>query len=264
MAPTGAESVNEGTQPWGRFAPPPLWADVAVIAALSIEVADLVDQLRGKRRYQAASMAVLEGELKGKIVVVGVCGVGREAARRGAEILLAGHHPRWLVSAGFAGALNPALARNDAVLAHEIVGLDGSILPVAIPDVLDGRARWHRGRLLTVDRLITTAAEKAQLWQTFQADVVDMETAAVAQLCAERSARFLSARVVSDDAHGDLAPEIADLLSRSGSYRVGAALRSLWRRPASLKDFWRIHEHALEAGGRLARLVAHAVESLPA
>lgn len=263
MEPRGADAERVRARPMGKVAPAPVPADIAVVAALSIEVGDLIDQLTGVRRYLVASMPVLEGELKGKIVVVGVCGVGRQAARRGTEILLAGHRPRWVVSAGFAGALNPALARNDIVLPHEIVSLEGSCVTVAVPEGLLGGFRGRRGRLLTVDRLITTAAEKGDLAQSQGADLVDMETSAVAQVCGERSVRFLSARVVSDDARGDLAPEIADLLSHSGSYRVGAALRALWKRPASLKDFWRIHEQALEASDRLARLVVHCIESLP-
>ncbi len=263
MEPTDSDSKHVTDHPAGMVAPPPIAADVAVVAALSIEVGDLIDQLKGVRRYLAASMPVIEGDLGGKIVVVGVCGVGRKAARRGTEILLAGHRPRWVISAGFAGALSPALARNDVVLPHRILDLEGQSLPIDVPEGLLARCRSHRGRLLTVDHLIATAAEKAQLAQTHGADLVDMESSAVALACSERSVRFLSARVVSDDSRGDLAPEIADLLAQSGSYRVGAALRALWKRPSSLKDFWRIHEHAIEAGDRLARLVAHCVESLP-
>ena len=89
-----------------------------------------------------------------------------------------------------------------------------------------------------------------------------METSAVAALCGERAVRFLAIRVISDDARADLPAEIASLLTRSGSYRVGAALRAIWHRPSSLKDFWTLHEHAQEAADRLAAFTAGAIERL--
>jgi adenosylhomocysteine nucleosidase len=40
-------------------------------------------------------------------------------------------------------------------------------------------------------------------------------------------------------------------------------MRALWRRPSSLKDFWRLYERALEAADRLARCILRCVEELP-
>jgi adenosylhomocysteine nucleosidase len=70
-------------------------------------------------------------------------------------------------------------------------------------------------------------------------------------------------RVISDDARSDLPPEVATLLTRSGSYRVGAALRAIWNRPSSLKDFWTLHERALEAADHLARFLTVCLDDLP-
>ena len=86
---------------------------------------------------------------------------------------------------------------------------------------------------------------------------------AVAAACAERLVRFLAIRVVSDDARTTLPREVASLLTKSGSYRVGAAVRAIWNRPSSIKDFWTLHEHALQAADRLAQFVACCVRELP-
>ena len=101
-----------------------------------------------------------------------------------------------------------------------------------------------KGRLLTVDRPVVRASEKEELRRTYQADLVDMESSAVAAVCDEKLIRFLSLCVISDDAKGDLPSEVTSLLSRHGSYRVGAAMRAVWRRPSSLKDFWTLYERA--------------------
>jgi adenosylhomocysteine nucleosidase len=75
--------------------------------------------------------------------------------------------------------------------------------------------------------------------------------------------RFLAVRIVSDDARAELPPEVATIMTKSGSYRVGAALRALWNRPSSLKDFWALHEQALESADRLAGFLEHCLDGLP-
>jgi len=236
---------------------------VGIVAALPIEVGDLIDRLQRIRKYHSATVPMIEGEYAGRIVVVAIGGVGRAAARRATDLLVAGHQPRWLVSAGFAGALNPTFARNDLVLAHEVIDPEGHRFPVVIPPALgDGQGHLH-GRLLTVDRIILEPEQKQELRRGFEADLVDMESSAVAALCSQKMVRFLSVRVISDDAGTALPREVATLLSHTGSYRVGAAIRALWQRPASLKDFWMMHERALESSDRLAKFLVRCLDELP-
>jgi adenosylhomocysteine nucleosidase len=262
---SGSQSSGEASPGSGfaRVAPAPVPVDVGVVAAMSLEVGYLIDRLTDVRKYAGPRYTVIEGECAGKVVALVVAGLGREAARQGARHLLEGHRPRWIVSAGFGGALDPALKRNDVVLAREVLDLEGHryAIDVSVPPAGSGPA-FRAGRLLTVDRIIRTAAEKAELRGRYEADLIDMETAGVAALCAERAVRFLSLRVISDEATVDLPAEVAALLTRSGSYRVGAAVRAIWKRPSSLKDFWALHEHAQEAADRLAAATAAAIGAL--
>jgi adenosylhomocysteine nucleosidase len=234
------------------------------VAALSIEVGALLGRFAHMRTYHGPRHTVFEGECGGKRTALLVAGPGRAAAQRGAELLLAGHRPRWIVSAGFAGALDPALARDDLVLATEVVDLDGGhfAIDLSVPEAAQGQ-RISSGRLLTVDAIVRTAAEKAGLRARFGADLVDMETSAVAALCGGRGIRFLSVRVISDEAHTDLPPEVLSVLGRTGSYRLGAALGALWRRPSSFKELWALREHALSAADRLAVLTPGILARLP-
>jgi adenosylhomocysteine nucleosidase len=246
-------------------APAPAPADVGIVAALPIEVSDLVEGLTKVWKYQSPALPVpvIEGEHGGKIVAVATGGAGRPAARRAAELLITGHRPRWIISAGFAGALNPAFSRNDLVLADEVIDQHGEqyILDQP-PEVLTGSS-YKKGRLLTVDRPVLRSHDKADLRRAFSADLVDMESSAVVSTCRERDIRCLSIRVISDEAHVDLPDEIAGLLNIQGSYRMGAVLRAVWHRPSSLKDLWKLYEHALEAAGRLAKFISQCLDALP-
>jgi adenosylhomocysteine nucleosidase len=69
--------------------------------------------------------------------------------------------------------------------------------------------------------------------------------------------------VISDDARTDLPRELAAFLSHGGGYRFGAAMRAVWQRPASIKEFWTLYERALEAADRLARCIVRCLPELP-
>lgn len=251
---------NPDVQP---LEPAPGPADFGIVMAMPIEAGYLSDALRKVRRYSARTHSIVEGELSGKLVVLVISGPGKAAARRGAEVLLAGHRPRWLLSAGFAGALDPTLRRNDLVLPDEIVDQDGTkaVVDVDLPQI-PGVQRTG-GRLITVDRVILRPADKAELRRQQGADLVDMETSVLAALARERSLRFLSVRVISDDAQTELPAEVARLLTHTGSYRLGVALRSIWHRPAAVKDFVSLHAQAMQAADRLGSCLQRLVEILP-
>ncbi len=245
------------------MAPAPATADVGIVMAMPIEAGYLIDSLTHVRRYAASASTVVEGELAGKLVTVIASGVGKAAAHRGAELLSAGHRPRMLISAGFAGALDPGLARNSLILPHEVCDQEGELIRIPLESAIPPGFESTRGRLLTVDRVVSRAAEKAELRSAHQAELIDMETSAVARFAAERSLRFVSVRIVSDTAEEELPPEVARMLSRSGSYQVGQAIRAIWQRPSAAKDFWSLHSRALESADRLARGLARIVEMLP-
>jgi len=248
----------------GPSLPAPGSADIGIVAALSIEVGHFLDRMKRVRRLTGPAHTVLEGECEGRVVAMLVGGVGRAAASRATRLLLEGHRPRWVISAGFGGGLNPSFHRNDVVLADEVLDLEGNRFPL-FPDLPSSAIHpsVRPGRLLTVDAIVRTAVEKAEFHARHQADVVDMETSAVATHCLDRASPLLSLRVISDEATVDLPPEVARLLNRSGSYQVGSALRSIWNRPSSLKDFWNLHERAQEAADRLAEVLVRTIGRLP-
>ena len=80
--------------------------------------------------------------------------------------------------------------------------------------------------------------------------------------CMDRGVRFLSLRIISDDAASDLPPEILSIVGDSGSYRIGAAIGAIWRRPSSLKDLLGLREQALEAAEKLCKTIETLIAAL--
>ncbi len=252
--------MSVGTSP---KAPPPTPADVGVVAAMAMEVQPFLDRLTNVRKYAGPRFTVIEGMCGGKLVALVLTGMGRLRAQRGAEVLLDGHRPRWIISAGYGGALDLDLRRNEIVLPDEVVNVEGRRFAIGVSVPTESRAQGVRsGRLLTVDEVFLKASKRAELRREYAADVVDMETSAVAALCEERNIRFLPVRVISDEAGVDLPPEILAIVGPTGGLRLGATVGALWKRPSSVKDLLVLRRHATEAADRLGNFLVGTIPRL--
>jgi adenosylhomocysteine nucleosidase len=109
-------------------------------------------------------------------------------------------------------------------------------------------------RILTTDRLISDPIEKKRLGERHQADVVDMESAAVAEVCARAGIPFLAVRAVSDTVETRLSSELVNLLSggRVSSWKAAAAIL---RRPRLLGEFLRLARDTRRASQNLATVL---------
>jgi len=90
----------------------------------------------------------------------------------------------------------------------------------------------HRGLLISGDRFVSTAAESEALRRHLpDALAVEMEGAAVAQVCHDYGVPFAAMRTISDraddEAHGDFARFVAEVASRYSLALVGAWLARL-------------------------------------
>jgi len=239
---------------------------VGLVFALSMEAGSLVDRLSGVLRTQGAGFVVREGGLAGRRLVIVESGVGMQAAARGVKALLAGHKPRWVISAGFAGGLDDKVRKGDIVMANEVIDPGGPRLAIDFkidPQVLAQTPRLHVGGLLTTDRVITRAAEKRKLGVTHRALAVDMETLAVARACQAEKVRFLAIRAISDSVDQELPRDVDRLVKKkSMAGRLGAAAGAIVNRPSSIKDMWQLKEDALVASNRLAAFLAGIVPQL--
>ena len=84
----------------------------------------------------------------------------------------------------------------------------------------------------------------------------------VAQVCRETETRFLAVRVISDDFSADLPAEVVSVLGDTGSFRLGATLGAVWKRPGSVKDMWRLREQTNLASERLAKFLQGVIVQL--
>ena len=232
---------------------------VGIVFAVAIEAdpfARLATQRVGTR---ASGVDIEEGTVAGVRVAWCVGGVGTAAAARAARLLVAGHRPRTLVSAGFAGGLDPTVPRG-AVVRPTTAIVDGAPhdLPLTVFTTRDD-AGLPPLTIVTVAAVVGTPDEKRMLAARTGAHLVDMETHAVARVAAEAGLPCAAVRVVSDDAAQALPHEVAALARpQSALRRLGAAVAAVGRRPGVARDLWRLYEHAVVD----AKILATALETL--
>ena len=115
--------------------------------------------------------------------------------------------------------------------------------------------------MLTFDRVVRLREEKQQLGRQHDALAVDMETFAVAEVCRERAVDFLAIRAISDAVDDELPPDIGKLLAqKSFAGQLGAAMGSIFRRPAAVKDLFNLHQNALACSSRLAKFLGMLIQ----
>lgn len=238
---------------------------VGVVFATTLEAMALENLLSGLISIRGNGFDAGQGGLHGRSVIVVRAGVGQASAARATATLIVGHRPRWVISAGLAGGLDPNLKRNDLVMPDAVVAEGGSRTEIALPtEVLAGGSRAVTGgSLLTVDRVISRVDEKQELYKRYGATCVDMETFGVAQACQRDGQPFFAVRVISDAADEELPGEVESLLRKKTlARRIGAAAGWTLRRPGVVKDLWHLKETALVCSNELARFLAELIARL--
>lgn len=234
---------------------------LGLVFALGIESGCFEDLLQGMVTIRGNEFIAREGGLGGRRVAMVLSGPGQKNAAHATEVLIEGHRPRRVISAGFAGALCPELKRNDILVADRLVTSENAEILLELPASLSStfsQEGVHRSTLLTTNQVVRLPREKRSLFERHGATAVDMETFSVAAVCQQRQVPFCSIRVINDTADEVLMPDVEHLLSqKTGAAQWGAALGAIWHRPASVKDMYQLRENALVASLRLAKFLAN-------
>ena len=212
---------------------------LAIVGAMHEEIAALRPCLDGLRTERRAGRDFHFGRLDGHDVILVRCGIGKVAAATTTAVLLDAFDAAALLFTGVAGGLGAGVRVGDIVVAGALLQHDMNAEPLfpryEVP--LTGRARFdadsgwsarlaragravaaaavhadtaavHQGLVVSGDRFVATRAESDQLRAALpDALAVEMEGAAVAQVCHDFGRPFGVVRTVSDRAddaaHGD-------------------------------------------------------------
>ena len=233
-------------------------AQVGLVLSEHREAVGVIDRLDGLLTIEADRVQVFEGALGGRRLALVVCGPSPGAAAEAAEVLIDGHHPKWLISAGFCTGIVTELAVGDIVLADHVVSAEGTLPALILP----GTA-WRTGRLLSSASVGRDIEQRKQLAEQFSAVAADSHSYAVVEAARRRGVPCAALCVVRH-ALSQLSAQDVDRLRRkqSLSRRVGLLTGLLLNRPGSLKALWSEKEQDLVSADCLADGVAELMEKL--
>lgn len=227
----------------------------AVLGAMESEVRGLVSQLEVVESGRAAGCDYWLGELAGRQVVVSRCGMGKVAAAAGVQWVIDRWQPREVVVCGLAGGLAAHVAVGDIVIGESFVQHDLDATPIfprfevpglgivqfnadlaltqaayaaAVRVTVDfaGQGvtpRVRRGLIATGDQFVAGDAREAILADFPSALAVEMEGAAVAQVCHRNDVPCAVVRIVSDSADGQAPADFA-AFARDHAARYSVAI----------------------------------------
>ena len=192
---------------------------IGIITAMSSEQRQLANQLTEKTERSEGAFNYIEGKIRNNSVVLMLCGIGKVNAAAGTVELIRNFAPDCIISTGVAGGIDTCLNVMDVVASRQIVYHDvwcgegnayGQIqgLPLFFSGndtlydcalSLDTETPIHGGLICTGDKFITDANELKDIKRNFPEGLaVDMESAAIAQICYLYKVPFISFRIISD------------------------------------------------------------------
>ena len=192
---------------------------IGILTAMSVEYRHVAAMLSETETVQSGPQEFLVGTLGQNKVVLLQCGIGKTNAATGTTNLIMTFHPDYVISTGAAGGIDTCLDVMDIVAGSEVCYHDvncgdncdpGQVqgLPrlfsgdqhlVDIATALKTDVRVIPGLICTGDQFITNRAELDDIKKKYpQGLAVDMESAAIAQVCHLWQVPFLSFRIISD------------------------------------------------------------------
>ncbi len=197
---------------------------IGIIVAMDEELEAVLHFSEDISRKEKKNIEFIECKIKGRNCVIIKSGVGKVNAARATQILIYEYQLIYIVNVGVAGAVNDNLQIGDVVISEKIIQHDFDITAFGhskgyVPQVgnnisadeklllefkkdidnsLDKMFNIKFGVVASGDIFCTKLEMKNKIFQKFDADVVDMECAAIAQVCFLEKMPFIAIRSVSD------------------------------------------------------------------
>lgn len=167
---------------------------IGIAFALPAESSDFLRLLAKPVAQAGADGQSIRGQIHGRSVAVFHTGVGEKSCRARMANFLRHQQCKYLLSAGFAGALDPELEVGNLLLSENF----SSPELLGSPHLDFADEALFVGKLATVPGIVDSKPERDRWAAKSGAAGVDMETEFIAAACAAHRVPLLSLRVISD------------------------------------------------------------------
>lgn len=202
---------------------------IGIIAAESKEMMAIKKRMSNIQTNNKYNMDFFIGNIYNHEIVLVECGVGKVNAARTAQTLIDSYNVNYVINVGSAGAVNPSLNIKDIVIGESLIQYDFDITGIGdyekgeICDVgryiecdkdlvnkfsqilssVDNDYNIYVGKIGTADYFCSDHEKGRQVHDEFGVECVEMEGAAIAQVCYLDKIPFIVIRGISDTVNGD-------------------------------------------------------------
>ena len=202
---------------------------IAIIAAMEEEVSAIKNIMTNISENKIYNLTIYEGTINNKDCILTECGVGKVHAARTTQILIDNYDIKYVINVGSAGGINSNLNILDIVIGKDLVQYDFDLTAVGhekgyisgigtrikaskeliqkcekvINNLQDKNHKVIIGTIATGDLFCTDPNVAKNVRDTFNAECVEMEGAAIAQVCFLDNIPFLVIRSISDSPNGN-------------------------------------------------------------
>ena len=177
---------------------------IVIIAAMDEELEAIQNKFENVEEKKLKDLVYYEGQAKGKEYVLTKCGVGKVNSARVTQMLIDNFDIEYIMNVGIAGSLNDELE-----FGHEKGYITDTGRIFESDDNLtkeynkpNGEYKILVGTIASGDIFCNQVSMKEKIRTKFNADCVEMEGAAIAQVCTLNKVPFIVIRSISDKPNG--------------------------------------------------------------
>lgn len=239
---------------------------ICIICAIPQEIEPILRRFSPKKVANSSGFPVWQFQAFGNNITLLRSGIGIIKARKAAAAA-AVLNPQMIISAGFCGALSPDTSIGEIFVAHSLFSYaSGSITAeiVADPDLAAKIGKGaKKGTFITVAEITEKACLTSLFPATASAVLIEMESAAIAEVCRAHDIKFAAIRSVSDTAESDPCALFRRISNQDLSINIAKLLLSLIKKPQTLPALLALAKNSRIAGRSLAGAIEQALDRIP-
>lgn len=201
---------------------------IGIIAAMNEEIETIKELMMDISIKNIYELEFITGKINEKEVVLVQCGAGKVHAARTTQMMIDNFDIDYIINVGTAGGLNNDIEIGDIVIAEKLVQHDYDITAGGyekgyvsrtgkyfecdkkliekskeVINSLNENFKAGVGLIATGDIFVQDVDVKNRIKEEFDADCVEMEGAAIAQVCVLDKIPFIVIRAISDKPNGN-------------------------------------------------------------
>ncbi len=195
---------------------------VAIIGAMDVEIQEVLNNLSKTKNTKISNFEITTGKLGKRDIVLAKSGVGKVSSAITTQFIIDKYKPKYIINIGIAGSLTDKLKAGDIIIAQNMVQHDFDVTAFGNPrGYIDNGKEPHKptffhsdknliekfknnienctiGTIVTGDIFVNNERLKEQIRYEFNADAIDMESAAIAQTAQRNNIPIIVLKTISD------------------------------------------------------------------